>query len=70
MLVTVRRPATQPDAARKRQKEAVMALIHPASRASVPLTKRKFHPAVCLATGFGFIVGAALSVHVVFNLIF
>ncbi len=46
-----------------------MALIHPASRASIPLSKRKFHPAVCLATGFGFIVGAALLVHVVFNLL-
>lgn len=47
-----------------------MALIHPASRASIPLTKRKIHPAVCLVSGFGFIVGAALAVHVVFNLIF
>ncbi len=50
--------------------EAVMALVHPTSRTHVPLTKRKFHPAVCLATGFGFIIGAALTVHVVFNLIF
>lgn len=46
-----------------------MALIHPAHHASVPLSKRKIHPAVCLAAGFGFIMGSALLVHLVFNLL-
>lgn len=46
-----------------------MALTHPTSRPSVPLSKRKFHPALCLAAGFGFIIGTALLVHLVFNLV-
>jgi len=46
-----------------------MALIHPTRRTRVPLTKHRIHPALCLATGFAFIVGSALLVHVLFNLI-
>lgn len=45
-----------------------MALTHPPSRTSVPLSKRKFHPALCLLTGFAFIVGLAVLVHLLFNL--
>ena len=32
-------------------------------------TEREFHPAICLATGFGVIFGAAAFVHVVFNVL-
>ncbi|MBB5744581.1 hypothetical protein [Brevundimonas variabilis] len=46
-----------------------MALIHPAARPSMPLSKRKFHPALCLLTGFVFILGLGLLVHLVFNLV-
>ena len=47
-----------------------MALRHSAHRASTvhPATgERKLHPAIGLLGGFGFIVGAALLVHFVFN---
>lgn len=52
-----------------------MALLDSASRharARMPskrFTEREFHPAVCLMTGFGVIVGAAALVHVVFNVL-
>ena len=32
-------------------------------------TEREFHPAICLAAGFGVIFGAAALVHVVFNVL-
>ncbi len=44
-----------------------MALIHLSDRVSTHKAERKLHPALCLAGGFGFIVGGALLVHVVFN---
>lgn len=45
-----------------------MALTHPTPRNSLPLSKRKFHPAVCLLTGFGFIIATAVLVHLMFRL--
>ncbi|MES2860781.1 MAG: hypothetical protein V4701_04880 [Pseudomonadota bacterium] len=50
-----------------------MALLGSAHRISVAgasarsSPQRKLHPSICLLTGFGFIVGSALAVHVVFN---
>ncbi|MCV0415088.1 MAG: hypothetical protein K5831_09420 [Brevundimonas sp.] len=49
-----------------------MAVIHPEDRAigyapSERSTEHKLHPAIGLAVGFGFIVGVATLVHVVFN---
>lgn len=50
-----------------------MAVIHPDDRiayaqpARVQSDKGKLHPAVGLVVGFGFIVGVATFVHVVFN---
>lgn len=32
-------------------------------------TEREIHPAICLLTGFGVIIGAAALVHVVFNVL-
>ena len=52
-----------------------MALLDSAHRVSsvrAPskrFTEREFHPAVCLVTGFGVIIGAAALVHVVFNVL-
>jgi len=46
-----------------------MALTHPTPRNSLPLSKRKLHPAVCLLTGFGFIIASALLVHLLFKLL-
>ncbi|WP_288758948.1 hypothetical protein, partial [uncultured Brevundimonas sp.] len=53
-------------------KETTMAVIHPEDRAigyapSERSTEHKLHPAIGLAVGFGFIVGVATLVHVVFN---
>lgn len=53
-------------------KETTMAAIHPEDRAigyapTNRSTEHKLHPAVGLAVGFGFIVGVATLVHVVFN---
>lgn len=45
-----------------------MALTHPTLRNSVPLTKRKFHPAVCLLSGFAFIIASGVLVHLLFKL--
>jgi hypothetical protein len=45
-----------------------MALIHPTVRNSEPLTKRKFHPAVCLLSGFAFIIASGVLVHLLFRL--
>lgn len=44
-----------------------MALLQSADRVSTPPAERKLHPAICLAGGFGFIIGASLVVHVLFN---
>ena len=46
-----------------------MAMIHSPSRTPVPLSKRKFHPALCLVAGFAFIVGLGVLVHLLFNLV-
>ena len=43
-----------------------MALLDP-SRSTSPRAKGEPHPAVWLVAGFGFIVGAAYAVHLVFN---
>ena len=63
----------EPDAAGK--KETAMALLDSAHRVSTvrapsrPFTEREIHPAICLAAGFGLIIGAAALVHVVFNIL-
>ena len=44
-----------------------MALIHDDKPAQAPHDGP--HPAICLATGFGVIIAAAMIVHVVFNMI-
>ena len=45
-----------------------MAVIHPQDRLSpAERSKAPLHPVVGLAVGFGFIVGVATLVHVVFN---
>ena len=49
-----------------------MAVIHPEDRAvgyapSRHASEHKLHPAIGLAVGFGFIIGVATLVHVVFN---
>jgi len=53
-----------------------MALLDPADDRSAhphrpatqsPAHEPTRHPMICLAGGFGFIIGAALIVHVVFN---
>jgi hypothetical protein len=52
-----------------------MALLDSAHRVSnvrvpsKPLTEREIHPAICLAAGFGVIIGAAALVHVLFNVL-
>lgn len=46
-----------------------MALLHPADRVPTSSTGRKLHPAIGLVGGFGFIIGMALAVHVVFGLV-
>jgi hypothetical protein len=65
---------THPGAAGK--KETTMASLHPADRVS---NTRKHdratsndgpHPAICVTTGFGVIVAAALLVHLLFRLMF
>ena len=33
------------------------------------LTEREIHPAICLASGFGVIIGAATLVHLAFKLL-
>jgi len=55
-------------------KETTMAVIHPDDRAAglAPAsrsTEHKLHPGVGLAVGFGFIIGVAALVHVVFNVV-
>lgn len=45
-----------------------MALTHPTLRDSRPLSKRKLHPAVCLLSGFAFIIASAVLVHLLFRL--
>lgn len=45
-----------------------MALIDDHKSPLSPLSRREGpHPAVCLIAGFGFIIGAALVVHFLFN---
>lgn len=50
-----------------------MALLDPADDRSAPHGSGSSprqptkHPIICLACGFGFIIAAALAVHVVFN---
>ena len=50
-----------------------MALLDTAHRVSTVrapskrFTEREIHPAICLLTGFGVIIGTAGLVHVVFN---
>ncbi len=49
-----------------------MAVIHPEDRVigytpTKRATEHKLHPAIGLAVGFGFIIGVATLVHVVFN---
>lgn len=52
-----------------------MALLDSAHRVSAErapprhFTEREIHPAICLAAGFGVIIGAATLVHVVFNVL-
>ncbi len=52
-----------------------MALLDSAHRVSTVraprkrFTEREVHPAICLFTGFGVILGAAAFVHVVFNVL-
>ncbi|MFC5342687.1 hypothetical protein ACETK8_06020 [Brevundimonas staleyi] len=52
-----------------------MALLDTAHRVSsvrAPskrFTERDFHPALCLATGFGVIIGAAAFVHIAFKVL-
>ena len=52
-----------------------MALLDSAHRVSTdrapsrPFTEREIHPGICLAAGFGVIIGAAALVHVVFNVL-
>ena len=51
---------------------ALLDSAHHMSSARAPskrFTEREFHPAVCLVTGFGVIIGAAALVHVVFNVL-
>ena len=68
-----RRSGHEPDAAGK--KETAMALLdseHRVSTVRAPskhFTEREIHPAICLAAGFGVIIGAAALVHVVFNVL-
>jgi hypothetical protein len=70
----VRRSGREPDAAGK--KETTMALLDSAHRVSTvrapsrPLSEREIHPAISLVAGFGFIIGAALLVHVGFLVLF
>lgn len=48
-----------------------MAVIHPQDRiAHTRHDGRPLHPALGLAVGFGFIIGIATLVHVVFNTVF
>lgn len=48
-----------------------MAVIHPQDRiAHLERDRAPLHPALGLLVGFGFIVGVATLVHVVFNTIF
>ena len=46
-----------------------MALLHSADRVPTSHSGRKLHPAIGLVGGFGFIIGMALAVHVVFSLV-
>lgn len=51
---------------------ALLDSAHHVSSTQAPakrFTEREFHPAICLATGFGVIIGAAALVHVVFNVL-
>lgn len=55
-----------------RERKPQMALLDPADHGSAaPRTSQgeapTKHPMICLAGGFGFIVAAALVVHLVFN---
>ena len=56
------------------KKETTMALIHSADRVStrahVAPSRRNAHPSIYLLCGFGFIVAAALSIHVLFDVVF
>ena len=45
-----------------------MALLHPSDHSSsVPGKETTRHPRICLLSGFAFIIGTALLVHLVFN---
>jgi len=63
--------AEEPDDAQG--KETTMAVIHPDDRIAYVQPARaqtgggRLHPAVGLVVGFGFIIGVATLVHVVFN---
>lgn len=47
-----------------------MALLDPSEHHHAPSGHQKTnHPFICLMGGFGFIVAAALAVHVVFNVL-
>lgn len=51
---------------------ALLDSAHHISIARAPskrLTEREIHPAICLATGFGVIIGAAALVHLAFKLL-
>lgn len=57
-----------------REGNAPMAMLDPADGRSAPSRPSPSeaptrHPMICLAGGFGFIIGAALLVHLVFNAI-
>ena len=57
------------------RKETIMALLDTAHRVSTvrapskPFTEREIHPAICLVSGFGVIIGAATLVHVLFKVL-
>ena len=46
-----------------------MAVTHPFGARPARQTAKPMHPAVGLIGGFGFIIGMALMVHVVFSLV-
>lgn len=54
-----------------RERKPQMALLDPADHGSAPRASQSEaptkHPMICLAGGFGFIIVAALAVHLVFN---
>lgn len=51
---------------------ALLDSAHRVSKVRAPskhFTEREIHPAICLLSGFGVIIGAAAVVHVVFNVL-